>query len=67
MSLATPTRIQSLDQFRYSVAGMFVVNFLGGLAVTHQVLKHNNTHFSYADSIMPSFIFACGYSYRMSF
>ncbi len=37
----------SLDQFRgYSVAAMFVVNFLGGLAVTHQVLKHNNTHFS---------------------
>lgn len=69
MSLAAaPTRIISLDQFRgYSVAGMFVVNFLGGLAVTHHFLKHNNTHFSYADSIMPSFIFACGYSYRMSF
>ncbi len=69
MSLAaTPTRIISLDQFRgYSVAGMFVVNFLGGLAITHQFLRHNNTHFSYADSIMPSFIFACGYSYRMSF
>jgi predicted acyltransferase len=61
-------RLSSLDQFRgYSVAGMFVVNFLGGLAVTHHVLKHNNTHFSYADSIMPSFIFACGFSYRMSF
>ncbi len=58
----------SLDQFRgYSVAAMFVVNFLGGLAVTHQVLKHNNTHFSYADSIMPSFLFACGVSYRLSF
>ena len=64
----TSTRINSLDQFRgYSVAAMFVVNFLGGLAVTHQVLKHNNTHFSLADSIMPSFIFACGFSYRMSF
>lgn len=46
---------------------MFIVNFLGGLAVTHHVLKHNNTHFSYADSIMPSFLFACGYSYRMSY
>jgi len=65
---ATPPRLSSLDQFRgYSVAGMFVVNFLGGLAVTHHVLKHNNTHFSYADSIMPSFIFACGFSFRMSF
>jgi predicted acyltransferase len=62
-----PVRISSLDQFRgYSVAAMFVVNFLGGLAITHHVLKHNNTHFSYADSIMPSFIFICGFSYRMS-
>lgn len=62
------SRIHSVDQFRgYSVAAMFVVNFLGGLAVTHQVLRHNNTHFSYADSIMPSFIFVCGLSYRMSF
>lgn len=46
---------------------MFIVNFVGGLAVTHHVFKHNNTHFSYADSIMPSFLFACGYSYRMSY
>ena len=67
-SESVPSRIQSLDQFRgYSVAAMFVVNFLGGLAITHQVLRHNNTHFSLADSIMPSFIFACGFSYRMSF
>ncbi|QDS92902.1 hypothetical protein FF011L_16560 [Roseimaritima multifibrata] len=56
-----------MDQFRgYAVAGMFIVNFLGGLAVTHQVLKHNNTHFSWADSIMPGFLFACGFSFRLS-
>jgi predicted acyltransferase len=67
MSSISSSRVVSLDQFRgYSVAAMFVVNFLGGLAVTHHVLKHNNTHFSYADSIMPSFIFICGFSYRMS-
>src|SRR5262245_1427254 len=61
-------RILSIDQFRgYTVAGMFVVNFLGHMALTHHVLKHNNTHFSYADSIMPSFLFICGLSYRMSF
>lgn len=65
---ATSARILSLDQFRgYTVAGMFVVNFLGGLEITHHVLKHNNTHFSYADSIMPSFLFICGYSYRLTF
>ena len=46
---------------------MFIVNFVGGMAVTHHVFKHNNTHFSFADSIMPSFLFACGYSYRMSY
>src|SRR3954466_2606040 len=56
-----------MDQFRgYTVAGMFVVNFLGGYAAIHPVLKHNNNYFSYADSIMPSFMFACGFSYRLS-
>ncbi len=65
--LSPTSRVVSMDQFRgYAVAGMFVVNFLGGLAVTHQVLKHNNTHFSWADSIMPGFLFACGFSYRLS-
>ena len=60
-------RIVSMDQYRgYAVIGMFVVNFLGGLSVTHQFLKHNNTHFSWADSIMPAFIFACGFSFRLS-
>ncbi|MEQ1828840.1 MAG: heparan-alpha-glucosaminide N-acetyltransferase domain-containing protein [Pirellula sp.] len=66
-SKTLPPRIGSLDQFRgYSVVAMFVVNFLGWLAITHHFLKHNNTHFSYADSIMPSFIFICGFTYRMS-
>ncbi|MBX3436504.1 MAG: hypothetical protein KF861_03365 [Planctomycetaceae bacterium] len=56
-----------MDQYRgYCVAGMFVVNFLGSMDVTHQFLKHNNTHFSWADSIMPGFLFACGFSYRLS-
>jgi len=67
-SAAAIARITSLDQFRgYSVAAMFVVNFVQHLDVAHQTLKHNNTHFSYADSIMPSFILACGLAYRMSF
>jgi predicted acyltransferase len=56
-----------MDQFRgYTVAGMFLVNFLGGFAVIHSIFKHNNTHFSYADSIMPSFMFAVGFSYRLT-
>jgi predicted acyltransferase len=64
-----PARIVSMDQFRgYTVAGMFVVNFVGGLMAFPEVLKHHNGHpyFSYADTIMPSFMFAAGFSYRLS-
>jgi predicted acyltransferase len=70
MSTATSSaRIVSMDQFRgYTVAGMFVVNFVGGLAAFPEVLKHHNGHpyFSYADTIMPSFLFAAGFSYRLT-
>jgi predicted acyltransferase len=58
-----------MDQFRgYTVAGMFLVNFVGGLAAFPEVLKHHNDHpyFSYADTIMPSFLFAAGFSYRLT-
>ncbi len=62
-------RIISMDQFRgYTVAGMFLVNFIGGLNAFPEVLKHHNGHpyFSYADTIMPSFLFAAGFSYRLT-
>jgi len=60
-------RIVSMDQFRgYTVAGMFLVNFVGGLAAFPAAVKHNNIYFSYADTIMPSFLFAAGFSYRLS-
>jgi Heparan-alpha-glucosaminide N-acetyltransferase, catalytic len=63
----TAPRVASMDQFRgYTVFGMFLVNFLGGMEAIHYVFKHNNDHFSYADSIMPSFMFACGFSFRLS-
>ncbi len=66
-STGATDRIASMDQFRgYTVAGMFVVNFLGGLAAIHPIFKHHNTYFSYADSIMPSFMFAAGFSYRLT-
>ena len=58
-----------MDQFRgYTVAGMFLVNFVGGLKAFPEVLKHHNGHpyFSYADTIMPSFLFAAGFSYRLT-
>ncbi len=64
---STP-RIISLDQFRgYTVAGMFLVNFVGNLKSFPQVLKHHDVPwFSYADSIMPSFMFAAGVSFRLA-
>ena len=66
----TPSRrIVSMDQFRgYTVAGMFLVNFVGGLKSFAEVLKHHNgqPYFSYADTIMPSFMFAVGFSYRLT-
>jgi predicted acyltransferase len=68
--LATPPgRIVSMDQFRgYTVAGMFLVNFVGGYAAIAEVLKHHSDppYFSYADTIMPGFMFAAGFSFRLS-
>jgi hypothetical protein len=62
------SRIASMDQFRgYTVAGMFVVNFLSSFAVIHPILRHNDIYFSYADSIMPSFLFAVGFSFRLTY
>lgn len=61
------SRIASLDQFRgYTVFGMFVVNFVGGYAATPLVLKHHHTYCSYADTIMPHFLFAVGFAYRLT-
>jgi predicted acyltransferase len=61
-------RIISLDQFRgYTVAGMLLVNFLGGYRAVHPILKHHNTYCSYADTIMPQFFFAVGFAYRLTF
>jgi predicted acyltransferase len=61
-------RLASLDQYRgYTVAGMFVVNFLGSFAITPPLLKHHNTYCSYADTIMPQFLFAVGFAFRLTF
>lgn len=61
-------RLHSLDQFRgYTVAGMFLVNFVGGFSAVHPLLKHHNTYCSYADTIMPQFFFAVGFALRLAF
>lgn len=65
---AAKSRIVSLDQFRgYTVAGMFLVNFLGGYACIHPVFGHHGNYCSYADTIMPQFFFAVGFAFRYTF
>jgi hypothetical protein len=46
---------------------MVFVNFLGGLLAVHPVLLHHHTYISYADTIMPQFLFAVGFGMRISF
>ena len=59
-------RLVSLDQFRgYTVLGMFLVNFAGVFLVLPATIRHHHTYFSYADSIMPQFLFAVGFAYRL--
>src|SRR5262245_35240822 len=68
---ATPSatgRLVSLDQFRgYTVMGMFLVNYAGGFAAIPPVLEHHNNYCSYADTIMPQFLFAVGFAFRLTF
>ena len=71
MSAAHPTaslRLTSLDQFRgYTMFGMLLVNFLGGYkAVCPYILRHHHDYCSYADTIMPHFLFAAGFAMRLS-
>jgi predicted acyltransferase len=67
-SSAPQPRLGSLDQFRgYTVAGMFMVNFLGAFDAAPYLFKHHLTFCSYADTIMPQFFFAVGFAMRLSF
>ena len=64
----TSDRIVSLDQFRgYTVVGMLLVNFVGGFAACPRFLKHSHDYISYADTIMPQFLFAVGFAFRLTF
>ena len=61
-------RLASLDQFRgYTVLGMLLVNYFGHHSVCPQILKHSHDYCSYADTIMPQFLFAVGFAMRLSF
>lgn len=66
-TIPAPARLGSLDQLRgYAVAVMFIVNFCGSYKSIPDWIKHHDTYFSYADSIMPAFMFAAGFSYRLT-
>ena len=63
---SSPPRLSSLDQFRgYTVAAMFLVNFLGRYEATPALLLHHHTWCSYADTVMPQFFFAVGMALRL--
>jgi len=62
---ADSNRVVSLDQFGgYTVAGMLLVNFIGGFREVGALWKHHNMYCSYADTIMPQFFFAVGFAFR---
>jgi hypothetical protein len=46
---------------------MLLVNYFGGYAVCPQILKHTHDYCSYADTIMPQFLFAVGFALRLTF
>ncbi len=66
-SAGTKQRLASLDQFRgYTVMGMLLVNYFGSFWVCPQIWKHSHDYCSYADTIMPQFLFAVGFSLRLT-
>lgn len=46
---------------------MYLVNFIGGFAAVHDLLRHHDAWCSYADLMMPQFHFAVGFSFRLTF
>ncbi len=66
-SQSASPRLTSLDQFRgYTMFGMLLVNFLGSYSICPRILRHTNDYCSYADTIMPQFLFAAGFAMRLS-
>jgi predicted acyltransferase len=63
------SRIVSMDQFRgFVVLCMFAVHYAGlfpGQADL-STFKHNNTYLSFADAVLPAFLFASGFALRLT-
>ncbi len=68
LSVPTSQRVVSLDQFRgWTVLAMAFVNYLGHFKEVPAVFKHHHSYFSFADAVMPQFLFAVGFAYRLTF
>lgn len=67
VATAPSARLNSLDQFRgFTVLGMFLVNYFAGYVVCPQLFRHTHDYCSYADIVMPQFLFAVGFSLQMT-
>jgi predicted acyltransferase len=44
---------------------MVIVNFVGSFKCTPRLLKHTNDYCSYADTVMPHFLFAVGFALQI--
>ena len=67
-SPALPQPLVSLDQFRgYTLLAMILVNYVGDFDVVPAVLKHHHDYCSFADTVMPQFLFAVGFAFRLTF
>ena len=61
-------RIVSLDQFRgWAIFSMVLVNFLGEYRSMPETLRHHEGGLSFADVVVPAFLFAVGVAYRLTF
>jgi predicted acyltransferase len=58
-----------MDQFRgFTVLGMFAVQYSGLFPKSDDftALRHNNTYLSFADAVLPAFLFAAGFALRLT-
>jgi predicted acyltransferase len=67
--MAEPSpRLASLDQFRgYTVLVMVFVNFAGGYEHIPKTFGHHHVYCSFADTVMPGFLFCVGMAMRITF
>jgi len=61
-------RIASLDQFRgWAISAMILVNYLGHYNSMPEAFRHHREGMTFADIVVPAFLFAVGIGYRLTF